>query len=259
MREAVIVEAVRTPVGKRNGGLSDHARGRPVGRGAQRARRADRYRPGRGGRRGLGLRVPGRRPGEQHRPLLGAGRGLAGDIPGTTINRACGSSQQALDFAVQAVVSGQQDLVVAGGVEVMSRVPLGAAKAGGEPYGPRACGLAIRTFRSTRGISAELIAQKWGLERGRLDAFAALSHERAALAQDTGAFDDQIVPVVVGDDGVPVTHDEGIRRGTTVESLAGSSPLSPRTASSTRATPRRSLTAPPPCSSRRLRRHANWA
>jgi len=140
-------------------------------------------------------------------------------IPGTTVNRACGSSQQALEFAVQAVVSGHQDLVVAGGVEVMSRVPLGAAKVGGEPYGPRARAR-YRDFSFNQGLSAELIAQKWGLGRERLDAFAALSHERAALAQDTGAIDDQIVPVSVGEDGTLVTRDEGVRRGTSVESLA---------------------------------------
>jgi acetyl-CoA acyltransferase len=108
---------------------------------------------------------------------------------------------------------------VAGGVEVMSRVPLGAAKVGGEPYGPRALAR-YQNFSFNQGLSAELIAQKWGLGRTRLDAFAALSHERAALAKDTGAFDDQIVPVPVDAEGVLFAQDEGIRRGTSVESLA---------------------------------------
>jgi acetyl-CoA acyltransferase len=138
-------------------------------------------------------------------------------IPGTTVNRACGSSQQALDFAAQAVMSGQQDVVVAGGVEVMSRVPLGAARAGGMPYGPQ---VLARYGGSSfnQGVSAEKIAQKWGLGRGVLDEFAALSHERAAVAQDGGAFDAQIVPVTDGSN--TVTADEGIRRGTSVDTLA---------------------------------------
>ncbi|MFC8528043.1 thiolase family protein [Nocardia sp. NPDC057227] len=138
-------------------------------------------------------------------------------IPGTTVNRACGSSQQALDFAAQAVLSGQQDVVVAGGVESMSRVPLGAAKAGGAPYGPRALAR-YNGFEFNQGIGAELIAEKWGFDRTRVDEFSVLSHERAAAAQDAGAFADQIVAV----DGI--TADEGIRRGSTVEKLAGLKP-----------------------------------
>jgi acetyl-CoA acyltransferase len=139
-------------------------------------------------------------------------------VPGTTVNRACGSSQQALDFAAQAVMSGQQELVVAGGVEVMSRVPLGAAKADGAPYGPMALAR-YDGFSFNQGISAEKIAQKWGLTRTQLDAFAALSHERASAAQDAGAFEDEIVPVVsLGQ--TRVTLDEGIRRGSSVETLA---------------------------------------
>ena len=142
-------------------------------------------------------------------------------IPGTTVNRACGSSQQALDFAVQAVMSGQQDVVVAGGVEVMSRVPLGSARATGMPYGPKVLAR-YDDFSFNQGISAEMIAQKWGFSRTRLDEYSAQSHERAAAAQDSGAFDDQIMPVFT--DGEPVVADEGIRRGTTVEKLAGLKP-----------------------------------
>jgi len=143
-------------------------------------------------------------------------------IPGTTVNRACGSSQQALDFAVHAVMSGQQDVVVAGGVEVMSRVPLGSARATGMPYGPKVLAR-YDDFSFNQGISAEMIATKWELSRARLDEFSAQSHARAATAQDTGAFTDQIVPVFTDDGGV-VTADEGIRRGTTVEKLAGLKP-----------------------------------
>jgi acetyl-CoA acyltransferase len=142
-------------------------------------------------------------------------------IPGTTVNRACGSSQQALDFAVQAVMSGQQDVVVAGGVEVMSRVPLGSARSTGMPYGPRVMAR-YDDFSFNQGISAEMIAQKWDLSRTRLDEYSAQSHERAAAAQDRGAFKEQIVPVFT--DGGIITDDEGIRRGTTVEKLAGLKP-----------------------------------
>ena len=116
-------------------------------------------------------------------------------IPGTTVNRACGSSQQALDFAVQAVMSGQQDVVVAGGVEVMSRVPLGSARATGMPYGPKVLAR-YDDFSFNQGISAELIAH----EVGAVPRPASTSTPRGrtswpAAAQDAGAFVEQIVPV----------------------------------------------------------------
>jgi len=219
MREAVIVEAVRTPVGKRNGGLSAmHAADLSAvvlnalieRKGIDPAAVDDVV-------WGCVSQVGDQAGNIGRYSVLAAG--WPESVPATTVNRACGSSQQALEFAVQAVMSGHQDLVVAGGVEVMSRVPLGSAKAGGEPYGPRVLER-YQDFSFNQGISAELIAQKWGLTRERLDAFAALSHERAALARDSGAFDDQIVPVVVDEDGTVCARDEGIRRGTSVESLA---------------------------------------
>jgi acetyl-CoA acyltransferase len=122
-------------------------------------------------------------------------------------------------------MSGQQDVVVAGGVEVMSRVPLGSARASGQPYGPKVLAR-YDGFSFNQGLSAEMIAKKWGFSRTRLDEYSALSHERAAAAQDNGAFTDQIVPVfpTQGDDGAVVAADEGIRRGTTVEKLAGLKP-----------------------------------
>jgi acetyl-CoA acyltransferase len=146
-------------------------------------------------------------------------------IPGTTVNRACGSSQQALDFAVQAVMSGQQDVVVAGGVEVMSKVPLGAARATGTPYGPKVFER-YQNFAFNQGISAEMIAQKWGFSRTRLDEYSVASHERAAAAQDRGAFENQMITVFPdpADQVDPVVADEGVRRGTTVEKLAGLKP-----------------------------------
>jgi acetyl-CoA acyltransferase len=217
MRETVIVEAVRAPVGKRNGGLSSmHAADLSAVVLNDLVTRA-----------GIDPEVVDdvvwgcvSQVGDQSSNIgrysvLAAG--WPETIPGTTVNRACGSSQQALDFAVQAVMSGQQDVVVAGGVEVMSRVPLGAARATGMPYGPKVLER-YGDFSFNQGISAEMIAQKWGFSRTRLDEYSALSHERAAAAQDDGAFDDQIVAVFP--DGEPVVADEGVRRGTSVETLA---------------------------------------
>ncbi|UJL28406.1 thiolase family protein [Mycolicibacterium vanbaalenii] len=221
MRETVIVGAVRTPVGKRNGGLSEqHAADLSAVVLNELVERT-----------GVDTDVIDdviwgcvSQVGDQSSNIgrysvLAAG--WPEHIPGTTVNRACGSSQQALDFAVQAVMSGQQDVVVAGGVEVMSRVPLGAARATGMPYGPKVFAR-YDDFSFNQGISAEMISQKWGFSRTQLDEYSALSHERAAAAQDVGAFKDQIVPVFT--DGGIVTDDEGIRRGTTVEKLAGLKP-----------------------------------
>jgi acetyl-CoA acyltransferase len=217
MREAVIVEAVRTPVGKRDGALSTvhsvdlsaHVLNALVERAGIDPDVVDDV------VWGCVSQVGDQSSNVGRYAVLAAGWPEA--IPGTTINRACGSSQQALDFAAQAVMSGQQDVVVAGGVEVMSQVPLGAARANGRPYGPK---VLARYGESgfNQGISAELIATKWGLSRERLDEYAALSHERAAAAQDSGAFDAQIIPVLAGE--AMVRADEGVRRGTSVESLA---------------------------------------
>ncbi|MDO3646895.1 thiolase family protein [Nocardia mangyaensis] len=217
MREVVVVEAVRTPWGKRNGGLS----------GTHPADLSAVVLTALIERTGIDPAVIDdviwgcvSQVGDQSSNIgryavLAAG--WPESIPGTTVNRACGSSQQAVDFAVQAVMSGQQDVVVAGGVEVMSRVPLGAAKTGGSPYGPKARAR-YQDFSFNQGISAELIAQKWGLGRHRLDEFATLSHELAAAAQDRGAFDAQLVPVET--EAATVTVDEGVRRGTTPQTLA---------------------------------------
>ena len=221
MRETVIVGAVRTPVGKRNGGLSDqHAAdlsalvlNELVERTGVDPEIIDDV------VWGCVSQVGDQSSNIGRYSVLAAG--WPEHIPGTTVNRACGSSQQALDFAVQAVMSGQQDVVVAGGVEVMSRVPLGSARATGMPYGPKVLAR-YDGFSFNQGISAEMIAQQWNLSRGRLDEYSAQSHERAAAAQDAGAFKDQIVPVFT--DGGIVTEDEGIRRGTTPEKLAALKP-----------------------------------
>ena len=221
MRETVIVGAVRTPVGKRNGGLAEqHAAdlsalvlNELVERTGVAPDVVDDV------VWGCVSQVGDQSSNIARYSVLAAG--WPEHIPGTTVNRACGSSQQALDFAVQAVMSGQQDVVVAGGVEVMSRVPLGSARSTGLPYGPKALAR-YDGFSFNQGLSAELISQKWNLSRTRLDDYSAQSHARAAAAQDAGAFVDQLMPVFV--DGGVVTEDEGIRRGTTVETLAGLKP-----------------------------------
>jgi acetyl-CoA acyltransferase len=225
MRETVIVEAVRTAVGKRNGGLSGmHAADLSAVVLNELVERT-----------GIGPEIVDdviwgcvSQVGDQSSNIgryavLAAG--WPESIPGTTVNRACGSSQQALDFAVQAVMSGQQDVVVAGGVEVMSRVPLGAARATGMPYGPKVLAR-YDDFSFNQGLSAEMIAKKWGFSRTQLDEYSVQSHERAAAAQDGGAFIDQIVPVFSdgGVDGTVVTADEGVRRGSSVEKLGALKP-----------------------------------
>ena len=217
MRDAVIVEAVRTPVGKRNGALAGV---HPVDLSALVLNEL--------------VQRTGLDPGLVDDVIWGCvsqlgdqssnvGRfavlaaGWPESIPGTTVNRACGSSQQALDFAAQAVMCGAMDIVVAGGVECMSRVPLGAARASGMPYGPTVLAR-YDGFSFNQGISAELIAEKWGLSRGQLDAFAVRSHRRAAAATDAGQFAAQIVPVPVGEHVVSV--DEGVRPDSSVDRLA---------------------------------------
>ncbi|MBF4562242.1 thiolase family protein [Microbacterium sp. VKM Ac-2870] len=139
-------------------------------------------------------------------------------VPATTIDRQCGSSQQAAHFAAQGVMAGQYDVVIAGGVESMSRVPLGAAASvAGSPFSP---GLQARYPDGlvNQGVSAELIAARWGFSREELDAFAAESHERAAEAHARGRFASQLLPI----DGVEV--DETVRPGTTVAGLASLAP-----------------------------------
>ena len=165
-------------------------------------------------------------------------------IPGTTIDRQCGSSQQAAHFAAQAVMSGACDVVIAGGVEVMSKVPLRAQTSDpkyGAPFGPgadqRYAGqqhFGVRG-RINQGLSAELIAQRWGISRTECDTLSVRSHERAAKATADGRFADEIVALparrlnretgeVMPDEGHIVERDEGIRPGSTLDALAGLKP-----------------------------------
>ena len=147
--------------------------------------------------------------------------GFPETVPGTTVDRQCGSSQQAVHFAAAGVIAGHYDMVIAGGVESMSRVPMFSNTEGGDgPFGPQM----RRRYPDlvSQGISAEMIARKWGLSRERLDELAAVSHHRAADATAAGLFADEIVPVAAGDNQIAV--DQGIRPDTTVDILAGLRP-----------------------------------
>jgi acetyl-CoA acetyltransferase family protein len=151
------------------------------------------------------------------------GAGYPAHVPSTTIDRRCGSSQQAISFAAQGIEAGAYDVVIAAGIESMSRVPMGSARMGQDPYGPSvrrryAPGLVAQ------GISAELVAAKWSLDREALDAYAARSHGRAAAAAASGEFAAEIAPIQVPDRAGQVDADETIRPNTTPEGLSGLKP-----------------------------------
>jgi len=135
-------------------------------------------------------------------------------VPGTTLDRQCGSSQQALHFAAATVIAGHNDFVVAGGVEAMTRVPMGSSGIGADPYGP-----AVRERYGVdsfnQGVGAEMVAERWGFSRAQLDEYALASHAAAIRAQDAGEFDAEIEPIA------GVKQDEGVRRDTSLERLAG--------------------------------------
>ncbi|WP_028984607.1 thiolase family protein [Sporichthya polymorpha] len=147
--------------------------------------------------------------------------GLPEHVPSTTVDRRCGSSQQAADFAAQGILAGAYDVVIAGGVESMSRVPMGSARQGADVYGPSATARYAPGL-VPQGISAELVAARWKLDRTTLDEFSAASHARAAAAAANGGFANEIVPITTPD-GV-VSADETIRPSTTVEGLAALQP-----------------------------------
>jgi len=149
-------------------------------------------------------------------------------VPATTIDRQCGSSQQALHFAAQGVMAGAYDVVVAAGVESMTRTPMGSSvvRELGYPFGPRMMArYAPKGGLVGQGIGAEMIADQWGISRDDLDAFSAQSHQRAARATAEGRFENELVPVAIRDDegndtDERITTDEGIRPDSTVETLA---------------------------------------
>ncbi|MGW7689075.1 acetyl-CoA C-acetyltransferase [Streptomyces asiaticus] len=221
MSEAFIVGAVRTPVGRRKGALSGV---HPADLGAHVLRAL--------------LERTGADPGAVDDVYFGCvsqigaqtgnvartawlSAGLPQHVPGTTIDRQCGSSQQAVHFAAQAVGSGAADLVVAGGVEVMSLVPIASPmfvgeQAGmGSPYAGDGWHERFGDQEVSQFRGAELIAEKWGVSRAHMEEFALTSHQRALAAQADGAFDDEITPAF------GLTADEGPRADTTLEKMAG--------------------------------------
>jgi acetyl-CoA acyltransferase len=223
MAEAVIVEAVRSPIGKRNGGLSGvHAAdlSAQVLNGLVEKAGID---------PGLVDDVIWGCVGQAGEQALDIGRtalltaGWPETVPGVTVDRQCGSSQQSIHFAAAGVVAGHYDVVVAGGVESMSRTPMGASLAnGGRPYSQAFLDRYHGTVPN-QGIGAEMIAEQWGFDRTNVDEYSLGSHEKAAAAQDSGAFDDQIVGIRVqerGSEKTVVFQDEGIRRGTPIEKMA---------------------------------------
>ncbi|HEY6787098.1 MAG TPA: acetyl-CoA C-acyltransferase [Trebonia sp.] len=218
MRDAVIVEAVRTPVGKRNGGLS----------GVHPADLSSHVLAALAERAGIDPAVVEDviwgcvgQVGEQtfdiaRNAVLGAG--WPESVPGVTIDRQCGSSQQAVSFAAASVLAGHYDVVVAGGVESMSRVPMGMSAAGQMPFGTRFRERYAGTTPN-QGTGAEMITDRWGFTRGQLDEFSLASHAKAAAAQDEGRFTAEIT-AVTAPGGVVVEADEGVRRGGTLDKLA---------------------------------------
>ncbi len=224
MPTAVIVDAVRTALGRRNGKLKDT---HPVDLAAITLQALVE-------RNGLDpaliddvimgcvMQVGDQAVNVGRNALLAAG--FPETVTGTTVDRQCGSSQQAAHFAAQGVIAGAYDVVVAAGVENMTRVPMGASFiAGSVPFGPR---VMERYNLVPQGISAELIAEKWNISREDNDRLSLESHQRAARATDEGRFEREIVPVTVTTEGgtEEFSVDEGIRRDTTMEKLASLKP-----------------------------------
>lgn len=226
MTTAVIVDAIRTPLGRRNGKLKDW---HPVDLAAETLKALEE-------RNDLDPSVVDdvvmgcvMQVGEQaanvaRNAVLAAG--WPESVPGTTIDRQCGSSQQAAHFAAQGVIAGAYDVVVAAGVEVMSRVPMGASMIDGKygfPFGPKVgARYADQGGLVPQGISAELIADQWDLSREDLDRYGVRSQEFARRATDEGRFEREILPVL-GADGEMMSVDEGLR-DTTIESLGNLKP-----------------------------------
>ena len=229
MTEAVIVDAVRTPGGRRGGQLKDwhpvdllgEVLTAIVERNDVDPELVDDVIAGCVTQTGEQSANVGRNA------LLAAG--FPESVPGTSIDRQCGSGQQAAHFAAQGVMAGAYDIAIAAGVESMTRVPMGInmQQGPGQPFGPRM----IDRYDAglvPQGISAELIAEKWGISREELDDLAYHSHMRAARATDEGRFDNEMIPIEVeNEDGTieTMTRDEGIRPTTTPEALAGLKPV----------------------------------
>ena len=228
MFEAVIVDAVRTPAGKRNGMLKDWHPADLLAHVLKAVAERNDLDPAI-----IDDVVTGcvMQAGEQ---ALNVGRnavlaaGWPESVPATTVDRQCGSSQQAIHFAAQGVMAGAYDVVVAAGVEVMTRTPMGATivKDLGFPFPDSMQERYSDTGLPPQGIGADMIADEYGITREDLDEFAAESQRRAAQATNEGRFENEIIPVPITIDGetTMMTKDEGIREGTTPEKLAGLKP-----------------------------------
>ena len=222
MNTAVIIDAVRSPLGKRNGKLKNW---HPVDLASeimQKLVERNNLDPALIDDVVMGCVM---QVGEQSLNVARSAVLAAGwpdTVPGTTVDRQCGSSQQAAHFAAQGVIAGAYDIVIASGVEVMSRVPMGASvsdRTYGFPFGPRV----MARYQPQgglvgQGVSAELIAEKWNISRDQLDAFGVRSQEYAQRATREGRFQNEIIPVLDAE-GNMMTTDEGLRE-TTMESLA---------------------------------------
>ena len=224
MREAVIVEAVRSPIGRRGGGLKDihpadllaHVLRALVDRVGLDPVQVDDVIAGcvsQVGEQGVNI---------ARNALLGAG--FPESVPGVTIDRQCGSSQQAVHFAAQAIMAGACDIVIACGVEHMTRVPMGSSfmHGPGKPFGERMMHR-YNQHAFNQGVSAEMIADRWAFRREEIDMFSLENHRRAVAARDGGLFDREVVPVrVKAEDGteLDVARDEGPRADTSFEKLA---------------------------------------
>jgi len=220
-REVVIVAATRTPIGRRNGALrAEH----PVMLAAQALREVMRRAAvepemvedviwgcvSQVGEQGFNI---------ARNAVLAAGFPM--EVPATTVDRQCGSGQQAIHFAANLIQAGVCEMTIAGGVENMSRLPIGSSiSVGGTPFPPAL----LEAYPITnQGLAAEMIAEQWDISREAMDALSLRSHQRAAAAQDAGAFDREIAPVALSD-GTMFARDEGVRRDTTLERLAALAP-----------------------------------
>jgi acetyl-CoA acyltransferase len=222
MREVVIVEGVRTPVGRRNGVLKDIRPDDLAGLTLKELVNRAGIDPAIVEDVILGCVTQAR---EQAGDIARVAALIAGfpiEVPGTTIDRQCGSSQQAVHFAAQAILAGDMDVVIAGGVESMSRVPMGTNYNGiEEPFSPT---LRAKYEMIHQGLSAERIAEKYGISREELDQFSLESHQKALKAQEEGYFTREIFPLEVTlPDGTTahIKDDSGPRKGTSREALAG--------------------------------------
>lgn len=232
MTTAVIVDAVRTAGGKRNGKLKGWHAVDLASESLRSLAERNKLDPGQVDDVVMGcvMQVSEQSLNVGRNAVLAAG--WPESVPATTVDRQCGSSQQAIHFAAQGVIAGAYDIAIAGGIESMTHTPMGSSvvRDYGFPFGPRVMArYAERGGLVGQGIGAEMIADQWGISREELDAFAVQSHQRAARATEEGRFENEVIPVPVRDEEGKDTDemfavDEGIRPDSTVETLANLKP-----------------------------------